>query len=320
MFKKAEIFFLIAETPLHPGSGSELGVVDLPIQRERHTGFPKIEASGLKGCIRETWNRKECLTLLFGPEPESEKGSEHAGALIFTDARILLFPVKSIRGVFGWITCPSILERFKKDLEIAGISHDFHKLKVDELKVKEDKAVVPEGTELLLNRNKLVLEEYAFNGEENDGVKALAESLADKIFSSESTEYWKEKLKKNLVILSDDVFRDFVETSTEIIARTRIDVKTGTVKKGALWYEEYLPQDTVLYFLVMASPLMIKEEHKEECLKDNTPENEAEKVLNKFKEKIPSVLQIGGNQTIGKGIVRIQTYNKKEDKNDRQRK
>jgi CRISPR-associated protein Cmr4 len=53
MFKKSKMFFIIAETPLHPGSGGEIsGLVDLPIQRERHTKFPKIEASELKGCIR----------------------------------------------------------------------------------------------------------------------------------------------------------------------------------------------------------------------------------------------------------------------------
>ncbi len=43
MWKEAKPMFIIAETPIHPGSGSELGIVDLPIQRERHTNFPKIE-------------------------------------------------------------------------------------------------------------------------------------------------------------------------------------------------------------------------------------------------------------------------------------
>ena len=53
MFKQAKPLFLIVETPLHAGSGSDLGIVDLPIQREKHTDYPKIEASGLKGSIRE---------------------------------------------------------------------------------------------------------------------------------------------------------------------------------------------------------------------------------------------------------------------------
>jgi len=53
MYRKANIMFLIAETPMHAGSGDSLGIVDMPIQRERHTDFPKIEASSLKGSMRE---------------------------------------------------------------------------------------------------------------------------------------------------------------------------------------------------------------------------------------------------------------------------
>jgi len=93
MFKKALPFFIHVITPLHAGTGQELGIVDLPIQRERHTGFPKIEASGLKGSIREVFeennkkvkvgnkevsiNDKITIDLIFGPEAEVS----HAGAL-----------------------------------------------------------------------------------------------------------------------------------------------------------------------------------------------------------------------------------------------
>ena len=171
MFKKSKLFFIIAETPLHPGSGGEsTGLVDLPIQRERHTNFPKIEASGLKGCIREAFSSlvelntsqkqyslietektkkllekfpslkdilqdekgkeikdkkgntlivyNQAIDLIFGPEDTEEA---HAGAIAFTDARILLFPVKSLKGVFAWVTCPMVLERFREDLGLAKI-------------------------------------------------------------------------------------------------------------------------------------------------------------------------------------------------------
>jgi CRISPR-associated protein Cmr4 len=153
MYKIARPFFMVVETPLHAGSGADLGIVDMPIQRERHTSFPKIEASELKGCIREAFEElktgdnkvksdklkgefsdleekweiekdgkerikfDESISLAFGPE----KGDEHAGALGFTDARLLLFPVKSMKGVFAWITCPMVLERFKEDSGLCGI-------------------------------------------------------------------------------------------------------------------------------------------------------------------------------------------------------
>jgi CRISPR-associated protein Cmr4 len=52
MFKKAGILFFYTLTPLHPGSGASVAAVDLPIQRERHTNFPMIQASGVKGRIK----------------------------------------------------------------------------------------------------------------------------------------------------------------------------------------------------------------------------------------------------------------------------
>ena len=136
MYKLAKPFFIIVETPLHAGSGQDLGIVDMPIQRERHTGFPKIEGSGLKGCIREAFenntgeitigskkvdssNRTKASSLVFGPK----EGDAHAGALGFTDARLLLFPVKSMKGVFAWVTCPKVLNRLKLDLELRSEEH-----------------------------------------------------------------------------------------------------------------------------------------------------------------------------------------------------
>ena len=52
MFLESKILFIFAETPLHAGTGSGLGAVDLPIQRERSTGYPIVQASGLKGALR----------------------------------------------------------------------------------------------------------------------------------------------------------------------------------------------------------------------------------------------------------------------------
>ena len=47
------LLFLHAQTAIHPGSGTALGVVDLPVQRERHTQWPVIPGSSLKGVLRD---------------------------------------------------------------------------------------------------------------------------------------------------------------------------------------------------------------------------------------------------------------------------
>lgn len=294
MFLKYQPFFLVAETPLHPGRGSELGEVDLPIQRERYTGFPKIESSGLKGCLRDAFEIKagnDSTSLLFGPEPE--KGVLHAGCLSFLDARILLFPVKSLKDVFAWITCPMVLSRFIEDVKIAGEDLPWHP--------NDLVNTVPQGSSLLIDDNKVVLEEYTFITREEQKTGKIAEWFSHNIFPEDSAyDYWRKKLKKDLVILSDDDFADFVHTSTEIVTRIRIEDVLGTVKEGALWTEEYLPQDTVLYSMVMVSPPRVEEERKEK----------AEGALKEFEEFLRSslVIQLGGNQTLGKGLVRIKLF------------
>ncbi|QSZ27587.1 type III-B CRISPR module RAMP protein Cmr4 [Aceticella autotrophica] len=317
MFSKFKPFFLIAETPLHPGSGSEVGIVDLPIQRERHTNFPKIEASGLKGSIREVFCNlekeidigsdkkvkiKDYVNLIFGPE----KGNTHAGSLAFTDARILFLPVKSLKNVFAWITCPQVIQRFEEDMRIAGVE-----LKNFPKDVKSD--TLPEGSNIVIS-SKIVLEEFTFDIKPDLETKKLSEWFAQKIFPMRETidpyKYWRDKFQKDLVILEDDEFAEFVSTSTEVIARTIINNKTGTADN--LWYEEYLPQDTILYSIAMGTPIRILDDKEKGLFRSDSSEKEAEKVINYFKDGVPDVIQIGGNQTIGKGITRIQILEEEE--------
>ena len=316
MFKQANPLFLIVETPLHAGSGSDLGIVDLPIQREKHTDYPKIEASGLKGSIRkifDTQAEKSQIELVFGPED----GDLHAGALGFTDARLLLFPVKSVKGVFAWITCPAVLERFKHDLAICQPSIDF----VDNLPnantVTSNRGLIvkDEG-----NDKKIVLEEYTFTVNPDNKCDAVAKWISENVLpaADPSYDYWRDKVKKDIVVLSNDDFRDFVTLSTEVIARTKIDSQTGIVAKGALWYEEYLPTDSILYSLVLTTPVFLKvddeADEKEKkgifYVDKGVDKNriEAEKVMKFFADKLPGIIQIGGNATIGKGIVRTHVY------------
>lgn len=323
MFKSAKPLFLIVETSLHAGSGSDLGIVDLPIQREKHTGYPKIEGSGIKGAIREIFNTqpdlqtlergwnissveneqyKHGVNLAFGPDT-ADQGNLHGGTLGFTDARLLLFPVKSVSGVFGWVTCPAVFERFKHDLSICepSITFDFSPPQENQ---------VPTDSALIVNDNKIILEEYTFEVQETNDCKNLANWIAENCMPSDDVyTYWRDKIQNSLAILSNDDFRDFVTLSTEVIARIKIDQETGTVQKGALWYEEYLPSDSILYSLALASPIFQENDNDKgifQLTRQEQSENrgESEKVIEFLEDGLPSVIQIGGNATIGKGIVR----------------
>ena len=71
MFEKKAALFLYAVSPVHVGAGSSVGVIDNPIQRERHTGHPSFAGSGIKGALRhsfETLGGSTALTNeIFGP-------------------------------------------------------------------------------------------------------------------------------------------------------------------------------------------------------------------------------------------------------------
>ncbi|BBJ28676.1 type III-B CRISPR module RAMP protein Cmr4 [Athalassotoga saccharophila] len=315
MFKSAKPIFIYVETPLHVGSGSDLGIIDLPIQRERHTDFPKIEGSSLKGCIREAFeerakaeDEKRKIHIAFGYDPSDEsevikenfKDKEHfASAIGFADAKILLFPVKSIKGVFAWITCPRVLNRFKEDLEMMNYSNN--------LLIPSEQGV-PLNSQVVIDNNKVVLEEFAFEVKKDQKYNDLSQQLSEMIFKDQKEPFLKSKLKTNLVVLNDDDFKDFVINSTEVITRTKIDNLTGTVSSTALFNEEYLPSETVLYSMALFSPVLIDEFQKSFFFDENVKTNEviADKLVQKyFVDNFPKRLQIGANSTIGKGIVKL---------------
>ena len=91
---------LLAETSIHAGAGQMAGVIDLPIQREAHTAWPVVFGSAVKGALRTLAHEQKApwLTAVFGPE--TTNASDHAGALLVSDARLLLLPMRSLTSHF----------------------------------------------------------------------------------------------------------------------------------------------------------------------------------------------------------------------------
>ena len=52
MSENNAILGLLAETSIHAGTGQTVGAIDLPIQREKHTNWPCIYGSAMKGALR----------------------------------------------------------------------------------------------------------------------------------------------------------------------------------------------------------------------------------------------------------------------------
>ncbi len=281
----AAILYLHAVTSLHPGSGTALGVVDLPIQRERHTNWPVVPGPSLKGVLREAMRPRLGGNgewhAIFGPE--TKNASAHAGAVTFTDARLLAFPVRSLKGVFAWVTCKAVLDRYARDLTLAGIT-------ADGLSVSDPPTghmLAPKNCPLLIEDNAALLEEFDFTRAGDSA--PVAEWLSRHAGVDAAAQ---ERLRSHLVVLNETDFTHFAVHATEIIARVGIDAKTRTVRDKALFYEEFLPPETLLYAVILASPSRRQEMAMESGV-----------ILARLAEHMPPVLQIGAGETIGKGLV-----------------
>jgi CRISPR-associated protein Cmr4 len=291
--------YLYTETPLHAGAGSGLSSIDLPIQRERTTQYPLIQSSGVKGKLRAafegnrdslTSDARDMVDIVFGPPSTTGGGSDHAGALIAGDARLLLFPVRSLNGVFAYTTSYDILNRFKRDIEReAGAAKLSWTIPTED----KNRVLVTTSSEVHYD-NTIVLEEFSFDTRADQQVDTIASWIAKYALPNLGTDYWPNKVKTSLAILPNDVFRDFVLHATEVITRIRIDRDKKTVDKGALWTEEHLPTDTLLYVPLYATKGRKKASQVTE-----------QQVLALIKTLNNTYLQLGGDETVGRGLVRI---------------
>jgi CRISPR-associated protein Cmr4 len=290
---------ILAETSVHAGTGAQLGAVDLPIQRERHTEWPTIYGTGLKGVLRDEAHRSagwddDVIKAIFGPDTEKKGGKEadrHAGALAISDARMLLFPVRTIGSAFAWLTCPLALARLQRDAQAAGIkipSADF------EAEVTDDLVAVCTSHK----EKKILLEEFEYNAKPCSRLDELGKWIADRLIPKDQTyAYWRKLAQSCLVLVSDNDFRDFVRHGTEIVTRVKLS-PSKTVESGALWTEENLPSDTLLYCFA-ASWDPARDVAAGVVGARDVAERFAELIT-----KVP-VLQVGGKETVGRGFVAV---------------
>ena len=78
--------------------------------------------------------------------------------------------------------------------------------------------------------------------------------------------------------MHDDLFTFLTHSATEVTARVALEADTKTVKKGGLWYEEAVPTEAIFH-----APLSSKTEI----------------------DLAPHIVQIGGKESVGRGICRL---------------
>jgi CRISPR-associated protein Cmr4 len=301
---------LHALTSVHWGSGASLGAVDLPIQRERASGWPIGAGSAIKGVLRDSVrehylqakvykSREEAdnspeIKMIFGSAKTAGATSEDsmAGALSVTDARLVAMPVKSLKGVFAWVTCPAVVERLARDLMILGI----HGFPSNQWTIQGQDAVVTSRSPLKISERYLQLDGETLDLVNTKNCDVLAKWIADTLLpQNEVYRATRERLKSQLVVVPDDIYTYFVKYSTEVSARIGLDYETKIVRDGALFYQETLPAESILY-----SNLLVAHT---KALRGGDSHRVFKIISDVFEESC--TMQFGSSDTTGKGICSV---------------
>jgi CRISPR-associated protein Cmr4 len=294
-FTQIGVLGLYTETPLHCGAEGGTGYVDLPIQRERHTNYPVIPGSTIKGVLRDELLEElgeANARVLFGAE-EDKKAERPgmAGSVSFGDGILVAFPIRSSGAPFHWVTCPFVLERV------------FRCLGTDLTVSSPEKGYALSGGN---QQDTVLLEEIALKKQPDPtffGGKPSGLGIVQSLLPGEkSFEYTRRLLSERLLIVTDADFKELVETGTEILTRIKLNFLGTTTNldksklpeeernrpdsdyKGNLFVEEVVPPETL--FL---APLRVG--------------SQAEAIAEILKKD--RVIRLGGDETIGRGVTRV---------------
>ncbi len=294
MFEKHAAVFLYAVSPVHLGAGQATGLIDNPIQRERHTHHPCFAGSGIKGAVRHGFKAlggdEKLIDALFGPD--SGNSLLHAGAVSFGDAQLVALPVRSLKGGYVYATCPQAIARTRRLLTLIGMPPANWPVLPE---VTEGNCLIA-NPELMSNQNKLHLEAFEYSAQVSPVLPTLSQSLADNALpDGPAYAFFRDKLKTDLVVLNDTDFAYFAANAMLVEPHVRIDETTGTASDGGLFYTENLPPESLLIAPLLASQTRTGKADAH---------LQAEDVMNKIKTVINGrLLQIGGDATTGRGLV-----------------
>jgi len=286
------LIFLRALTPVHVGVGRGGEIVDLSIQRDEF-GFPCIWSSSFKGSLRANItrvvdeNEKPCVKVVFGPEPGSSEVSEYSSALSIVDAKLLLIPVRSLRGVWIYATSPHLLSYLDKYLE-AVKGQSLSQLQNISIGVTSRSDIFVDGSKAVLNEELIELKV-----EQGLELKLFKDILPKELLDRVS--------RRGLVILDDDVMKALVNRSMLIQYRVRLKSETKTVEEGP-WSEEYLPEETILVSAFVGRQVAKEVLDRTRCSMQSNVCSWVKQIL---ASKLRGRIWLGGKETLGRGFMEI---------------
>lgn len=223
-FSERALISFYTEQPLHCGAETGTGYVDMPVQREKHTGFPLIPGSTIKGVFRDELETKVNVAHYFGADDAST-----AGRVSFGDAFVVAFPVRSSGVPFRWVTCPQVLERLYRAQA-----------------KRPPRFNLAAGTGWTAAAGRVLLDEIAVTAAASTDLGEILDAVSALLPSDDSFAYTREILRDRLTVVADADFGMLVETGTEIVTRIRLNDKgTTTGDGGNMFNQEIVPRDTL---------------------------------------------------------------------------
>lgn len=228
-------------TPLHVGGESEPGLVDKPMLRERTRPYPLVPGSALKGVVREDAELRgptEHLNAAFGRANTGKGDGDNAGSLVFTDALLVALPVRSYFGTMAWTTTSNQLNRLHSWWEKMGLAPPAAIDNKNSNLVHVDKAsAIRSGDRVLIEDLSLLSITDAV------WLEPWRRWIADRWFDEGAERLF---FESHFAVVPEKVFDHLCRYALEVRARIKIDRRSRTVEKGKLWYEELVPESTLM--------------------------------------------------------------------------
>jgi CRISPR-associated protein Cmr4 len=295
--KTGGLLYLYALSTLHPGVGRGGEYVDLPVQRDEF-GYPVIWGSSLKGSLRSyfTINFKDHVKHCFGAEPASDEVSEYPSSVTIHDARLLLLPARSLKGVWLYTTSPhtlSYLELAAEAINIIICGEEVKKITaiLDAVKKLKERApstgsVLLSDSRYLVNGDKVFINENVYSAMQDNELSTLVRNILPDDFHN---------LIQGVALVNNDDMVHILRKSLLIQYRVRLSRERKTVERGALWSEEHIPQRSLFISCIICKPSLYKESRSD--LKS------AKGVYNFIKNA--HFINLGGKESIGHGLVKL---------------
>lgn len=290
-------YFLHALAPMHIGTGVGSGAIDLPVSREVATRLPNAPGSGVKGVVKDLLrggygdpdNANEYVHAL-GADPQPQAQTRAQSALAFSDAMLLAFPVRSLCGVFAWVTSPYEIHRLRR---IVPTCPSAPAVATGHAATGASARLSAADKALYLHDLKLIVDGQ---GATQDAANQIADHLASLVFPGQAADKAVNAERLNFtqrfVIVSDEDLVHLSNVGCEVRMRNALEAESKTVKDGQLWSEEYVPGETIFFGTLMA---------------DHIGATTGQQALSRFCEIFgpERVAQFGGKATIGKGVARM---------------